>query len=260
MFTIVSVHLHTPVLLQLLAMEQANEQNTVSSLIGKALELYLSQPPEIRDKAACQREIIHGYQWKNVFLPEGTVLRSWSYGENNYAVVEGDQLMHAGRSVSPNQFARSFARTFRNAWMDLSIKRPQDKTYIHANRLRRETARLEKAALEAACTSALTPPPQPALPSQSHARPQVSPASNPAPTPADSAPAPTPLPATPASNASLSSQLATLLTQTVATAAQLGAANAPHNRIAQPRDGIASDEWCLPERRKFRVRLEDIDF
>ena len=81
-----------------------------------------------------------GYQWKSLFLPEGTVLRSWSYGENNYARVEGDKIIHEGKAVSPNQFAQSFARTTRNAWTDLYIRRPEDKQFKPACRLRQELA------------------------------------------------------------------------------------------------------------------------
>jgi hypothetical protein len=66
------------------------------------------------------------------------VLRSWSYGENNYARVEGDKIIHEGKAVSPNQFAQSFARTTRNAWTDLYIRRPEDKQFKPACRLRQE--------------------------------------------------------------------------------------------------------------------------
>ena len=90
-----------------------------------------------------------GYQWKTVFLPEGTVLRSWSYGEHNYARVEGDQIMHLGRAVSPNQFAQSFARTTRNAWTDLSVRRPGDKRFTLACRLRQEAAEPTKPPVQA---------------------------------------------------------------------------------------------------------------
>lgn len=44
--------------------------------------------------------------------------------------------MHKGKSVSPNQFARSFARTVRNAWRDLSVRRPGDPAFRSAWRLR----------------------------------------------------------------------------------------------------------------------------
>lgn len=90
---------------------------------------------------------MRGYQWKMLFLPEGTCLQSWSYGEHNYARVVGDEIIHDGRSVTPNQFARSFARTQRNAWRDLYVKRPGDKNWQLASRLRKQL--LEDEAQEA---------------------------------------------------------------------------------------------------------------
>ncbi|NRR31015.1 hypothetical protein HSX11_12575 [Oxalobacteraceae bacterium] len=265
MFTTVPVSLHTPVLLQLLAMEQASETLTVSDLIGKALQQYLTQSPDERDASPRAPEIIRGYQWKSLFLPEGTILRSWSYGENNYARVEGDHIMHMGRSVSPNQFARSFSRTFRNAWIDLSVKRPGDKTYIIASRLRREILAQDKVKQDAACMLASAPSPSPP------ASPPPAPPPAPTPLPASSGtppitrfgppiPARPSLPMAPQTAPAGAEQLAALLTQTIAAAAQLGAASRPPGQVGEPGFVEPGDEWCLPERRKFRLRLEDADF
>jgi hypothetical protein len=100
--------------------------------------------------------------------------------------------MHQGRSVSPNEFARFFARTARNAWFDLSVRRPGDKRYTMADVLRREQAKQER-------TTANTPIP-------------TAPAAMPVATPA-------------------------------------------------PRCKTDFDPgWDLPERRKFRCRLEDVAY
>lgn len=56
-------------------------------------------------------------------------MRTWSYGEHNYASVVGDEIIHKGKPTTPNQFALSFARTTRNAWTGLAIKRPEDKQF-----------------------------------------------------------------------------------------------------------------------------------
>jgi hypothetical protein len=57
-------------------------------------------------------------------------------------------MIHKGKAVSPNQFAQSFARSFRNAWTDLYIRRPEDKqatatspTTRHHSRRRLDLAR-----------------------------------------------------------------------------------------------------------------------
>ncbi|MBV6323012.1 hypothetical protein KVP70_18945 [Duganella sp. HSC-15S17] len=146
---------------------------------------------------------LHGYQWKSLFLPEGTVLKSWSYGENNYACVEGDQIIHNGRAVSPNQFAQSFARSTRSAWHDLYVRRPGDKTFKLANRLRAELAAAEK-----------------------------------------SAAAETQRPA-PIKDAAAQGDVPPVLVPPVA---------------AVPRNTDREPGWDLPERRKFRYRLEDVAY
>ena len=132
------------------------------------------------------------------------MLRSWSYGEHNYARVEGDEIIHEGRAVSPNQFARHFARTARNAWFDLSVRRPGDKQFKMAGLLRKELARQSQ---------------QPALP---------------APAPAATAPPPT-----------VPTELAEC---------------AQPDRAEPVKKADFEGGWDLPERRKFRYRLEDVAY
>jgi len=47
---------------------------------------------------------LHGYQWKTVFLPEGTQLRAWNRSGFAYAEVIGDSIVHFGDAVSPHEF------------------------------------------------------------------------------------------------------------------------------------------------------------
>lgn len=186
----------------------------LSEAVTSAIELWLTE--QARLQAGTDPASVRGYQWKTLFLPEGTVLRSWSYGENNYARVEGDQIIHDGRSVSPNEFAQSFARSTRNAWTDLYIRRPADRQFMLASRLRRELAE-----------QARQPKPVP----------QGMPSAAP--------PVASPLPDA----------------TTLALAAALQTLNCPPPaQAAPPRDGTPGPGWHLPERRKFRYRLEDVAF
>jgi hypothetical protein len=136
MKAIVSVPVHTDSLQRLVAhLSSHGGVQDLAEAVSAAIDGWL------RDQsgaAASATESLRGYQWKSLFLPEGTVLRSWSYGDAQLARVVGDQIIHAGRSVSPNQFAQAFARTTRNAWSDLSVKRPGDKHFRPASVLRRE--------------------------------------------------------------------------------------------------------------------------
>jgi hypothetical protein len=79
-----------------------------------------------------------GYQWKTLFLPEGTWVRMAYRGDHEYAEVKGDHIMYRGRAVSPNQFALSQADSVRNAWYDLSLRFPGEKRWKRAFQLRQE--------------------------------------------------------------------------------------------------------------------------
>jgi hypothetical protein len=67
---------------------------------------------------------LRGYQWKSLFLPDGTRLRMQYQGDHEYAMVEGDRLIYQGRPVSPNRFANSFGGGVRNVWQELAIRGP----------------------------------------------------------------------------------------------------------------------------------------
>ncbi|NGZ82686.1 hypothetical protein [Duganella aceris] len=228
MFTTVSCQLPTDTMLRLVQhLARRGGTQDISESITAAVESWLaaeSEAPPAADPAG-----VRGYQWKTLFLPEGTVLRSWSYGEHNYACVEGDQIMHEGRSVSPNQFARSFARTARNAWFDLSVRRPGDKHFKIACRLRQELAQEELA----------------------HRRSRL----------AGAEPGPPPATATPPS---AEAAAATSTTSLAVPAERAPVSTAPQPRPEPPEPRRHKQDfdpgWDLPERRKFRYRAEDIAY
>jgi hypothetical protein len=214
MFTTVTAQLSTDTLLRLIAqLRTRGGSQDVSEALNSALECWLDANnglPACTDPAG-----VRGYQWKSLFLPEGTILRSWSYGEHNYVRVEGDKIIHEGEAVSPNQFARAFARTVRNAWFDLSVRRPDDRQFKMACLLRKELAAQERKRAQ-----------EPALISAASAT-SAGPVTSPAPVNA----------AVPAAAAASS---------------------------AAPRESVQKSDfdpgWNLPERRKFRYRMEDIAY
>ncbi|MQA23761.1 hypothetical protein GEV01_30015 [Rugamonas sp. FT103W] len=203
-----TVQLPTDTLLKLIEkLRRRGGSQDISEAMTKAIECWLEAPA--RCAPGADPEGLHGYQWKTLFLPEGTILKSWSYGENNYARVEGDKIIHNGHAVSPNQFAQSFARSTRNAWQDLFIRRPGDKNFKIACRLRDELAAAAKAAAPALA-----------------ARPATEAMPIPAAASTATLPAPPPSPPT----------------------------------AALPRNTDPAPGWDLPERRKFRYRLEDVAY
>jgi hypothetical protein len=204
MFTTVSVQLSPTSLLRLVEWQRREGgAHDLSETINSALDFWLDAKTALPPGADPANR--RGYQWKSLFLPEGTVLRSWSYGDHNYARVEGDKIMHEGRSVSPNEFARLFARTARNAWFDLSVRRPGDKRFTMADLLRKELAK------QAGVVLGTPPAVLPVVPTAPAAAPPVP----------EAASEPSPAPA--------------------------------RNTDREP-------GWDLPERRKFRYRLEDVAY
>ncbi|MTW05121.1 hypothetical protein GM668_23890 [Duganella ginsengisoli] len=137
------------------------DQCSVDRAANEALYSWLSA----QNGKAPTGPVMRGYQWKMLFLPEGTCLRSWSYGEHNYARVVGDEIIHEGRAVTPNQFARSFARTERNAWHDLYIRRPEDKNWQLASVIRTQLLAERAQRIPTAASTEMPTAAPPAVPS-----------------------------------------------------------------------------------------------
>lgn len=84
-----------------------------------------------------------GYQWKHVFLPNGTLLRTVFNGKNYHCLVEGDSLRFNGEPTSPSRFANAVGGTRRNAWRVIWVLFPNTTVWKLADRLRPKRARRE---------------------------------------------------------------------------------------------------------------------
>jgi hypothetical protein len=108
-----------------------------------------------------------GYQWKSLFLPEGTQLRVWSRENGSrYAEVVGDLILHAGHPITPNQFVRLQKGIPRNAWMEVFLLMPGETAWKPAHVRRDELRRAEHALRNPASPAApsAAPPAPSALP------------------------------------------------------------------------------------------------
>jgi len=162
----VSVKVPTHTLLDLIEQAGVNgESQDPSVIVLEAVEFWLAAQRK-REPAAEAAEV-RGYQWKSLFLPEGTQIHCTIHGERYSAIVEGDAIVHQGRELSPNQFAALHAESVRNAWNDLYIRRPGDKFYKTASRLRREQAAADHAARTSRASRTGHPVPR------RHARPRL---------------------------------------------------------------------------------------
>jgi len=84
-------------------------------------------------------ELAGGVYWEAVFLPEKTQIRTTYFGEVKVAAIQDQSI------VWNDQIYASFAQLsnamrgdkMTNAWRELQIKRPADKTWLPAQSLRR---------------------------------------------------------------------------------------------------------------------------
>lgn len=74
-----------------------------------------------------------GYQWKDLFLPNGTELRLRFQGDNYYARIAEGQLMYADEPMSPRAWLLLVTGTVRNAWRDIWIRRHVHELWARAS-------------------------------------------------------------------------------------------------------------------------------
>jgi len=95
---------------------------------------------------------LRGFQWKNVFLPEGTALRTTYCDTIEFAKVIGCQVVaEDGAKLTPSQFANRRAKG-RNAWRFVWLRFPGNDYWIRAGtcrtRLQERESRQSKSEFE----------------------------------------------------------------------------------------------------------------
>ncbi len=110
----------------------------VSSVLEHVIQDFLDRTED--DFAAKQegaRE--NGVQWDALFLPHGTQIRTKYFGKYPKAEVAAGEILWEGQKyASMSQLARAMrGNTSNNAWVVLELKRPTDRDWIRADRLRK---------------------------------------------------------------------------------------------------------------------------
>lgn len=77
-----------------------------------------------------------GYQWKDLFLPNGTLLRTVFGGKNFHCRVEDHTIRYEGKVVSPSGFANAVGGVRRNAWNVIWVLFPNSSVWKLAAGLR----------------------------------------------------------------------------------------------------------------------------
>jgi len=109
---------------------------SVSSLIEDVVENYLDRT---KDDETFLARSSNGINWSSVFLPTGTRLRVKYRNEYKYAEIVEDEILYDGEVVpSVSKMASVMCNnTSVNAWINVEVKRPSDKTWVLANIIRR---------------------------------------------------------------------------------------------------------------------------
>ena len=96
----------------------------------EAIGNYIKAPAAEQQPAAPSEA---GYQWKQVFLLEGTRLRACFGKQPYYARVEGAQIKYGEHAVSPSCFANLHGSGNRNAWKAIWLRFPGSEEWLLAD-------------------------------------------------------------------------------------------------------------------------------
>ena len=76
---------------------------------------------------------LRGFQWKTLFLPDGTNLRTADGNDVEFAKVRGDRIQaEDGVALTPSQFANRRSKG-RNAWRFIWLRFPGNERWVRAH-------------------------------------------------------------------------------------------------------------------------------
>jgi len=101
-------------------------------IICDAIRAYMN-PPKPGNYEPMAADADAGYQWKQVFLPEGTRLRA-SFGREPYfAIVKGMEIKFGDLALTPSAFANLRGSGNRNAWKAVWLRFPGNEQWVLAD-------------------------------------------------------------------------------------------------------------------------------
>nr|WP_207393474.1 hypothetical protein [Duganella aceris] len=108
-----------------------NDTFSMAPFVCEALRNYMNPAPAAQEQAVAPSE--SGYQWKEVFLPEGTRLRASFDRKQYFAVVAGTEIKYGEHAISPSCFANLFGCGNRNAWKAVWLRLPGSTEWLLAD-------------------------------------------------------------------------------------------------------------------------------
>ena len=141
---------------------------SLEPFICEAITNYMNPPPAPQPQSTQSSEPSElGYQWKEVFLPEGTKLRASFARQPYFATVQGADIKYGEHAVSPSCFANLHGSGNRNAWRAVWLRLPGSDAWLRADACRA----VQKAAMARLLTGKTRPAsaPAPAAPASASA-------------------------------------------------------------------------------------------
>lgn len=112
-------------------------RESIGDLAGVAIRYWLAEEQRKQESPlAVQPSLVSGYQWKRLFLPDGTLARTIFKGRPRVAQVANGQLLFDSAPISPNEFANSPGGAPRNAWKSIWLLFPGEREWRLADDVR----------------------------------------------------------------------------------------------------------------------------
>ncbi|MGZ5198892.1 MAG: hypothetical protein ACXWC4_03905 [Telluria sp.] len=108
----------------------------IQEIIAEAVSQWLERKKTERARSRTRTRPMTGYQWKRLFLPDGTILRTHFRRQHLRARVEKSRIVYNGTAMSPNDFARAGGGSNRNAWKAIWLMFPGEREWRLADECR----------------------------------------------------------------------------------------------------------------------------
>jgi hypothetical protein len=103
----------------------------MESIMCDAIRAWMNPVPAAPQPSAAPSGA--GYQWKEVFLPEGTELRACFGHMSYFGAVVGSEIKYGEHTISPSCFANLYGSGNRNAWKAIWLRFPGSSEWLLAD-------------------------------------------------------------------------------------------------------------------------------
>jgi hypothetical protein len=111
-------------------MSETRSRDSMGDLAGNAVRNWIAdERRKLAGAPATKPSMTSGYQWKRLFLPDGTMLRTIFKGRPSVGQVADSQLVFQGAAISPHEFANSAGGSPRNAWKSIWLLFPGERDW-----------------------------------------------------------------------------------------------------------------------------------